>query len=249
MSSDLIIDVTNFCEKLPDSTSQFVKNQEVFRLIIRSIRIFINCHTVIVVTHPSQEVDERVLSFLQDCNLSIFDTMNYDDFGKILTADSILVSKDQIFYQFLKKFPLKARMASIYSTGEYQTFTSDFLDERYGTFQMKDWHLYLLTKESKRLNYQKLRSTLSQAYRFNHGIYQNSPAHRFWQTQEARERAKNMLIKYQTVDVDKKRIIDIDFDYMIGNIDQYFPSSKKMIQRLSHAVSIKRKAYINSIQK
>lgn len=235
----VVVDFQNFFESRRKDESEFTLVLSSLTFLFRIIVIF-KPKSLHIFFHPHTSPPKLLEFLLKTAKFDVYTVNDYASIGEYLSSNTILVSKDPVFYQFLSNNHLTAYLASIYLNGDYQLFNSDYLEKRFGWFYPKDYELYACAHKSIRLNFPGIkRATVNQCYLFNQKVYRASNAHRFFSRSYFQEYKKKIILK--PVNLSKITPINIDTKILSKNIDLYVPSLSKFCNRIIQILDKNRK--------
>lgn len=231
----VIFDAQSFFERnKEDEANRFIKT---LLKIIQKTRDF----NIAVAFHTYQP--QPLLDFLNRCNFSTFTFNTYADFSTVLDSTSILVTKDPIFYQFLKKY--KEAQILTYVDTTFYFINHNELDSRYGYYYYEDYLLYTASIKSRRLNFPGVKqASLNNAFLFNRRIKRNTNTHRFYQ----RPAVFKPHYEKTFIDIKKKLFIDfnqVDIGELTNQIETNFPKYKNFLKRVKTTIRKAEQARIN----
>lgn len=169
-------DVQSFLERLPTD-----RHPQTVRLLSTLFRIIKITKTLnITVAFHESNIPPEFSNILSRVKFNTVITKDYSEFSSFTDSNTILVTKDKIFYQFLKSYE-NARILNLINS-EFVYYTADAMDIRYGYYYHDDFILWSSSIPSKRLNFPGVfKANLRQANFFNRKIYHDNNQHRFYQ--------------------------------------------------------------------
>lgn len=225
-----VIDLTDFLGRIQHPLSEYDLSLRLILLSLRTMKIT-KTPFIIFAYQTSDEIPQSFKTIFSP-HFTFFETKDYSDYASILSYKTILVSKDRIFYQFLKKFPLTSKMANILCGGEYNIYTSSFLDSHYGLYHYEDYVLWSSTIPSKRLSFPGVpKASLKECHFFNKKNFRSTNTHRFFQR-------PTIYLPHK-----KKTVIDFKKDLFLelptpnlhslhDSLSKHFPTSEPFSQRI-----------------
>lgn len=231
-STKITFDAQSYLEHFPtDPRSQTVKFlSTLFRIIkiTKSLNITIAFH--------ESNIPPEITNILTRSKFNVVITKDYADFASFTDSTTILVSKDKIFYQFLKAYE-NTRILNIINS-EFVYYTANAMDIRYGYYYHNDFILWASAYKSTRLNFPGvLKANLRQANFFNRKIYHDNNQHRYYQRpaiflpqlQKTKINfPKELYYEYPTVDLTKlERILTNKY----GNLLPFFRRVQSTLKR------------------
>lgn len=170
------IDAQCFLERFP--TEPYKQTMKFLSLLLRTIKITKTLN--ITIAFHESTLPKEIIDILIKSKFNVVTTKDYSDFSLFTDSETILVTKDKIFYQFLKSNE-NARILNIVNS-EFVYYTASAMDIRFGYYYHKDFILWASSLPSKRLNFPGVfQANLRQANFFNRKIYHNNNQHRYYQ--------------------------------------------------------------------
>lgn len=237
-------DVQSYLERY--SNDPYEQGKEFFISLLRIIKI--TKSTQVIIAFHAQNIPKEIHQILKNSNFEIQITNDYSEFANFTDAKTILVSKDRVFFQFLK-FHKDTKILNLLFGNQFVYYTASALDCRYGYYYYKDYIFWAAAMKSQRLNFPGVKkSGPLHAYNFNQRKFKNNNVHRFYQ------RPYIFQPQYEKTYIPFKQNLFFEckqpnFEKLKEELQQYYPRLVPLLIRTQETLKRSKNAKIRLNQK